>query len=478
MSTDEFNIHRGIVRAVNSSTGISFVEFPSHLNAGGLQEVSNVGLSQTVPGTYDMPYVGSMVFLAIDARDRAFYVAQPGNAAASASMAVHLATFDPHPQYTTASELSTALAPYTTGRRNLLHNGDFRVKDAGTIIDGSTVSQTTTTSAYLRADRWGATDGISSLGKTWYAYNNSGTSGDVAPFANMLIIQAGQKAVLAAGDFLGFYQNLEGRDIQYIGFGDALAKPVTLSFQVASANIPAPFTGIVELSRVNNGTSRFCSVPFTFSGDTHQRMVCTFPADSGGVRENSNNLTSLTVAVYFAAGSTYNTGNVANLNTSWTTTPTNNTRLAGCSNFLLNAGTNQINLTEFQLEIGSVATPFDYQDYGTELALCQRYYRRFIQPKMFGVQPGGLNQALGRMGMQLFPTMRAAPTLNLSGTIGVYDGINTGTLTSITTNYSTSDVIEFDGACTIAANGIGSGVERMLTTYQTGTGYIEVDARI
>ena len=42
-------------------------------------------------------------------------------------------------------------------------------------------------------------------------------------------------------------------------------------------------------------------------------------------------------------------------------------------------GTNGATLyiTGVQLEVGSTATSFDYRPYGTELALCQRYYYKY-----------------------------------------------------------------------------------------------------
>jgi hypothetical protein len=37
-----------------------------------------------------------------------------------------------------------------------------------------------------------------------------------------------------------------------------------------------------------------------------------------------------------------------------------------------------LELAQVQLELGNVATPFEHRSYGEELALCQRYYERFI----------------------------------------------------------------------------------------------------
>ena len=36
---------------------------------------------------------------------------------------------------------------------------------------------------------------------------------------------------------------------------------------------------------------------------------------------------------------------------------------------------NYIEIAEVQLEVGKVATPFEYRSYGQELALCQRYFQ-------------------------------------------------------------------------------------------------------
>jgi len=36
----------------------------------------------------------------------------------------------------------------------------------------------------------------------------------------------------------------------------------------------------------------------------------------------------------------------------------------------------ELNITNVQLELGSVATPFEHRSYGEELALCQRYYQK------------------------------------------------------------------------------------------------------
>lgn len=78
----------------------------------------------------------------------------------------------------------------------------------------------------------------------------------------------------------------------------------------------------------------------------------------------------------------------------------------------INAGV--IAVTELQLELGSVATPFEQRPIGLELALCQRYYSIFE-----GQQTGYVWQANGSDGMRItysFPVnMRSTPTQTLTG---------------------------------------------------------------
>ena len=86
---------------------------------------------------------------------------------------------------------------------------------------------------------------------------------------------------------------------------------------------------------------------------------------------------------------------------------------AGANDFLEFAG--------IQLEKGSTATSFDYRPYGTELALCQRYYQRFTANTTGSPGDGGVATFANWSGNSgyagfVFPVqMRAAPTGSSSG---------------------------------------------------------------
>ena len=76
-------------------------------------------------------------------------------------------------------------------------------------------------------------------------------------------------------------------------------------------------------------------------------------------------------------------------------------------------------ITGVQLEKGSTATSFDYRPYGTELALCQRYYYRTIgAASAFPSVNGSTYAATAQFGTAItFPVqMRTTPTVNKNGT--------------------------------------------------------------
>ena len=85
----------------------------------------------------------------------------------------------------------------------------------------------------------------------------------------------------------------------------------------------------------------------------------------------------------------------------------------------VNVNTNDyFEVTEVQLEVGTVATPFEHISYGEQLALCQRYYYKSIFAPISGYNPT-TSRADGTV---VFPVpMRDAPTaLETTGTASDY----------------------------------------------------------
>jgi hypothetical protein len=116
-------------------------------------------------------------------------------------------------------------------------------------------------------------------------------------------------------------------------------------------------------------------------------------------------------------------------------------------------------VTNVQLEVGSTATSFDYRSYGTELALCQRYYFD-VGGQAFSVASIGGNAYTTTWcyGLVRSPvTMRAMPTFTKVGNWNWsdYDTINTDTgALTFSSNNSTLTLNSF----WVASHGTSSGL--------------------
>ena len=119
-----------------------------------------------------------------------------------------------------------------------------------------------------------------------------------------------------------------------------------------------------------------------------------------------------------AYGSTFSSGSVTN---GWSAQ--NNANFgAGQDVNLFDSTSNEWYLTGVQLEIGSVATPFEHRSFADELRRCQRYfYKNTDSPVgMFIPDAADTDQAYGFV---RFPVpMRGAPTVILADNNGNTDG--------------------------------------------------------
>ena len=287
--------------------------------------------------------------------------------------------------------------------RNLVINGSMVVNQRGfTGAAGTTTDSAYTTDRFLIVQ---SHDGAVSAGQTSM---NSTTGGNAYAdgFQNALFFNVTTADTsLAAGQYQLIQHRIEGYNVQGIKKGTVNAQPVTLSFWCRSTTTG---TYIAELIDIDNG--RFCSQAYIINvANTWEKKVLTFPADTTGVF-NNDNASSLEVYWWFAAGSNFSGGTLA---TTWHTTSAN--RVVGQTNLLASAG-NNFWLTGVQLEVGTVATPFEHRSYSDEEMRCRRYYQQF----------GGnsANERIGnsfnflssqaRIDIPLIPPMRTSPTLAVS----------------------------------------------------------------
>jgi hypothetical protein len=109
----------------------------------------------------------------------------------------------------------------------------------------------------------------------------------------------------------------------------------------------------------------------------------------------------------------------------------------------LNVEFNTGTVGSVQLEKGSTATSFDYRPYGTELALCQRYYQTLSCFSIAGYASGNGESIFGNSAFKV--SMRAQPTVTITS-----NG-TTSRLSSFSVNATSTEGVSFQ----VIANAAG-----------------------
>jgi hypothetical protein len=344
--------------------------------------------------------------------------------------------------------------------RNVVINGAMQVAQRGT----STAS--ITTANYYTVDRWQTNNG--NFG-TWTQSQEADAPTGSGLRNSFKILCTTADASPAAADILNINQRFEGQNVQQFLKGTASAKPFALSFWVKS-NVTGTY--IAEL--LDNDNSRQVSASYTISASaTWEKKTIIFPADTTGVLDNNNEL-SLLLQFWLGAGSDRTSGT---LNTTWAATVQAN-RAVGQTN-LAAATSNYWQVTGVQVEVGAVATPFEFEDYSETLRKCQRYYFRVGGDSIYqryGV--GAFNAATTARCVINHPVpMRILPTNIESSTIAVFDQTTVIAVTGFTlgTAGSGKNLTQFD--VTVASGGTQYRPIELIANNSTSS-YIGVNAEL
>jgi hypothetical protein len=282
---------------------------------------------------------------------------------------------------------------FALGMRNRIINGDMRIDQRNA---GASVTIPDTETVYT-VDRFAVFENTSGA--------LSAQQDSIAPtgFNNSLkITVTTADASIGAAEQAFVRQRIEGFNIADLAWGTASAQPVTLSFWVRSS-LTGTFGGALN----NGATNR--SYPFTYSisaANTWEQKTITVAGDTTGTWLTTNGI-GLQINWSLAAGS-----DTAGTAGTWVGAARRGVTGQVQVISTLNA-TWQI--TGVQLEAGSVATPFERRPYGTELALCQRYYEtiRYETAALLGhYSPnGGVNDGPSfNVGVPFKVTKRATPS--------------------------------------------------------------------
>lgn len=354
------------------------------------------------------------------------------NAAASAAAASTSET-------NAANYAEAAMSALQLSFKNKIINGDMRIdqRNAGAAVTGITGSVYCLDRFYLAAN--GPTVSAQQVTDAPAGFTNSAK---VTVTTNVPSPTAGQ--------YLTFDHRIEGNNLADMAFGSASAKTFTLSFWVKSS-----LTGTFPVAFFNNATNRCYVGTYTInSANTWEQKSITVAGDQSGTWTTDKTI-GMCVRFGLGAGSTYQGAAGA-----WG----NSLLFATGSTVQLFSTTNAtFQITGLQLEQGSSATTFERRQYGTELALCQRYYQVDVNGT-FLCSGFAYSATLAVFAYRLATPMRTAPTLGYSavGDFRVWGSAKQVTVTSLTNSGATTTAMRLDAN---VASGLVAGEGATLEAY-------------
>jgi hypothetical protein len=255
---------------------------------------------------------------------------------------------------------------------------------------------------------------------------NAGSVTPPAGFTKYLGITSSSAYSVGASELFVLRQNIEGFNVADLGWGTANAKTVTLSFWVRSS-----LTGTFGGTFRNSAGNRFYPYSYTISSaNTWEYETITIAGDTSGTWATDN---TSGIELMFSLGSGSTVSGTAG---AWGSTVYYST--TGATSVV---GTNGATfyITGVQLEVGSSATGFEYVNYQTSLANCQRYYvKTYGQSVAVPTNSSGgfvrtrsYSGAYGAFVWLLPVSMRTAPTATIynqvTSTVNSWRNIDTNT---------------------------------------------------
>ena len=297
----------------------------------------------------------------------------------------------------------TANLPNTFGFKNRIINGAMVIdqRNAGASV--------TPANDAFTLDRWKT---IALQASKFTIQQNAGAVTPPAGFSNYLGVTSSSAYSVLTGDTFAVMQPIEGFNGTDLAWGTASASSVTLSFWVRSS-----LTGVFGGS-LWNGSRGYVFTYSISSANTWEYKTVTIAGDTSGTYNSTNSLFTQ-VRFGLGSGATFS-GTAGSWGTSNLVQPTGATSVVGT-----NGATFYI--TGVQLERGSTATSFDFRSYGTELALCQRYFYKLVgggSSPLFPSIGSGQSQSatVALVSIPLPVTMRSSATASYNGFVSVNSG--------------------------------------------------------
>jgi hypothetical protein len=359
----------------------------------------------------------------------------------------------------------TPTADSLQGFRNRIINGAMVIDQRNA---GASVTTGTTGAYTYSLDRYAY---YTTAASKFTIQQNAGSVTPPVGFNYYLGITSTSAYSSSSSDIIVLRQPIEAVNVGDLGFGTANAKTITLSFWVRSS-LTGTFSGYLS----NYNGSR--NYPFTYSisaANTWEQKSITIAGDTSSTwyLTNTGNSIGMNVGFNLGSGSTYlGTANA------WSATT-----YFGATGSVNVVGTNGATwyITGAQLEVGSVATPFERRDYGRELMMCQRYYYKTAVAASAIIAVGAsANTTTDFNGFANFPVrLRTTPSaLEQSGTASDYRWNGTTQIACSTVPTfsvrTTTDMWQVNFA---VASGLTAGHAGSIVT-NSGNGYLAWSAEL
>tara|TARA_B100000131_G_scaffold146796_1_gene142746 strand:+ start:493 stop:1653 length:1161 start_codon:yes stop_codon:yes gene_type:complete len=289
------------------------------------------------------------------------------------------------------------------GRKNIIQNGDQKIWQRYT-----TRQSAAGTGLIFISDRWMFEEGCSQLVAT-VSRSTDTPGGEGFQYSAQINVDT-VESTITSGDFAQYMYFVEGYDMAHLEWGTAYAKPATLSFWFKTTVAGHHYVSINS----NGGTDTWSTRIHSPTNTWKKHVVKIDPPTSGTWLDDNRRGIEIRIGLcaspsvhqstwnkWYHGGNAYNGFATANSN-------------------LVFTQNNKAWLTGVQLEVGTVATPFEFRSYGEELRLCQRYYEGMIMGSGTALLRTFTNTAgsptnVSNVNHKYFVEKRATPNWRLEG---------------------------------------------------------------
>jgi len=276
--------------------------------------------------------------------------------------------------------------------KNRIINGSMVLAQRGTTFSGLSDD-----GGQYTLDRWRWSENGTYTGSQTVTQDSSAPAG----FTNSLRVVTNTAITTGTSLSSRVEQAIEGFNFADCGWGTANAKTVTLSFWVKSS-----LTGTFGGAFRNSADDR--SYPFSYTisaADTWEQKSVTVAGDTSGTWVGATNGVGVRVTFSLGAGTA-----LSGTAGAWAAGGFQSVTGAVAVNETTSANWS---VTGCQLEVGTQATSFEYRQYGTEMALCQRYYVEYPASSQMAAYTASATEIVGTVNLPV--RLRATPSVTSGG---------------------------------------------------------------